>query len=332
MLKNTVLQIIQYLRVLSASWHLHSYHWGKRLAGRDLAPFDVRTKGYLHFKAISVEPPDAVAETLLGQYGKVNMLAKCCGVTFCWSEETLKAQYKEAVFPISTQEELYILHELIAESIYTYKVSEPCVVMDIGMNVGFASILFAQQPDTQVVAFEPFRPTYLIAQENLRENPHVAGRVKAFNYGLSDSDAETTWEYVESKRGMCGCFARSEGKKTTRETVRLRRASEVVDEVSQAYPHRALIMKVDCEGSEHLIIPELITSGKIKKVNLLMMEWHRMGDLQPASLVTQLIGANFMVTCRGSMACESGMIYAFNTCSETTKPSPALPHPPLVTG
>jgi hypothetical protein len=80
-------------------------------------------------------------------------------------------QIGELSFEVRTFEELYILHEVFVEGVYNIKLPSPVVMVDIGANVGFSSVLFAQNPKVaRVISFEPVELTYQHACRNLNIN------------------------------------------------------------------------------------------------------------------------------------------------------------------
>ncbi|HLY28259.1 MAG TPA: hypothetical protein VKQ72_18070, partial [Aggregatilineales bacterium] len=53
------------------------------------------------------------------------------------------------------------IKEIFADHVYNFVIGEPLVVLDIGMNIGVASLFFAANPNVQTVyGYEPFQQTY----------------------------------------------------------------------------------------------------------------------------------------------------------------------------
>ena len=69
-----------------------------------------------------------------------------------------------------------------------------------------------------------------------------------------------------------------------------------------------IFLKIDCEGAEKQILPELENSGLIKRVDVIIMEWH---FEEPSWIVDLLIRNGFVVFRLNTIANELGMIRAY---------------------
>lgn len=67
--------------------------------------------------------------------------------------------------------------------------------LDVGANVGFLSLLMAEQagPSGRVLSVEPGPPFAERMRQNLALNPSLAGRVQIVQKGLSDQEGELHW-------------------------------------------------------------------------------------------------------------------------------------------
>lgn len=216
---------------------------------------------------------------------------------------------------VENEEELFILREVVANGVYNLLPSAPgAVVLDIGMNVGFASLQFAAQSQVAAVwSYEPVPATYGRALRNLDRNPDLSAKIRPHNCGLSDSGGEMSFDYSPHWRGAAGVngltpefrhYHRSGG--VSRVTVKVRSASEVVRELRAEHPRAGLIVKMDCEGCEYRIMASLEREGFLRQVDVFLIEWHKHG---PAELIHSLAGADFDVL--SLTPCEeTGMIYA----------------------
>ncbi|MES1198160.1 MAG: hypothetical protein ABUL41_02680, partial [Chitinophagaceae bacterium] len=69
-------------------------------------------------------------------------------------------------FLLSSRSDIYSALEVFGEDIYAYKFNKKLIAIDIGMNVGFASLFFSANDNIEkVYSFEPFEETYLLALE-----------------------------------------------------------------------------------------------------------------------------------------------------------------------
>src|ERR1017187_4703817 len=158
----------------------------------------------------------------------------------------------------------------------------PVHCIDIGANVGIASLSFALQPWVcQVTGFEPLKPTFEKALKHLDSNPTIAGKVTLYNFGLAGSDREVAVEYSPTWKGSVGIrnspsFIRTANDRTT-EHMQLRKASAVLQEIGVGNHDEKFVIKMDCEGAEYEIIDDLVKSGSIQNISALMIEWHDLG-------------------------------------------------------
>ena len=239
------------------------------------------------------------------------------GVRFSNDGAEIIAQTPSFTVPVENEDELYILREVVANGTYNVVPGAPgAAVLDIGMNVGYASLQFAAQPWAAVVwAYEPVPATYSRALRNLARNPQLAAKIKPHNYGLSDTSGQMTFDFSPAWRGAAGVqgmppeFRKSHGVKendVSRVTVEVRCASEAVRELKTAFPAAQVIVKLDCEGCEYPIIADLQRAGLLRHVDVFLIEWHQRG---PAELL-ELLAAAGLFTLSLTPQESTGMIYA----------------------
>ncbi len=86
---------------------------------------------------------------------------------------------------VQTSEELFILNEIHARQIYGVVFGSPSVIVDVGFNVGFASLFFARHPLVSTLyGFEPLVPTFKQGLKNISFNS-FSGKIQVYNYGLT---------------------------------------------------------------------------------------------------------------------------------------------------
>lgn len=217
---------------------------------------------------------------------------------------------------VDTEEELFILMEIIAKGVYNVISSvEGAVVLDVGMNVGMASLYFAAQPWVRGVwSYEPVPDTYARALRNFERNPALAAKITPRNYGLSGMAEEVTFDFCPQWRGSVGVHGLSpEMRRGIRAadirpiTVEVRSACDAVRELRSADPSAELIMKLDCEGAEYAILEALQGAGLLRYIDAFLVEWHTRG---PRQLEQLLASAGFFVLSLNPHATGTGMLYA----------------------
>ena len=110
-------------------------------------------------------------------------------------------------FKISTYEEIFILKEIFITGVYNLSIApnKKAIFIDIGMNIAITSLFFASKPQiTAVFSFEPFYETFIRAEENININSNFRKKIRAYNYGLGNSDRKEIWEYDPEYKGSMG--------------------------------------------------------------------------------------------------------------------------------
>jgi FkbM family methyltransferase len=242
---------------------------------------------------------------------------KRVGATFSNQAGEIIAHTPCFTVAVENEDELYILREVVANGTYNVVPSRPgAVVLDIGMNVGYASLQFAAQPWVAAVwAYEPVPATYRRALRNLERNRQLAAKIKPHNYGLANHQGNMTFDFSPQWRGAVGMEGLSpqfrnnhgiKGSDLSRVTVEVRSAAEVVRELKAAFPIAEVIVKLDCEGCEYPIIADLQRSGFLRKVDVFLIEWHRRG----AGELLEALAADGFFTLSLTPQGFTGMIYA----------------------
>jgi FkbM family methyltransferase len=217
---------------------------------------------------------------------------------------------------VRTAEEVQILDEVARAGAYNFTVGGELLILDVGMNVGMASLFFAaKHPDALVHGFEPFAKTRLRAQDNLDLNPGLAARIEMEPYGLSDGDREMPVEYSECWRGSVGVNGLPRQLHSTDrelQVMQLRDSAAVVERLVAEHPRRRIVMKIDCEGSEYEIVRRLAARDQLRNVHAIAMECHRRRPTDvPAQLNGTLAAAGFSFVHLDPDSRDISMVYAF---------------------
>jgi len=244
-------------------------------------------------------------------------LRKQAGARFDNVDELILIRLGDLTFEVRTFEELFILHEIFVELVYNLKLPGQAVVVDIGANVGFTSILFAHDPNvTRVIAFEPVEVTYQHALRNLTINKQCAAKIELHNYGLSDKEETIEIEFSDEIKGSVGIRGLAhrddiDRSRIRKEKLHLLEAGSEIKKVIDGCNGMPVFLKMDCEGSEYQIVDNLIDTGQLPRVAGIMMEWH---DSQLLSeLETKLTSAGFTVFSLSPNGTTVGMLYASQT-------------------
>ena len=205
--------------------------------------------------------------------------------------------YMESVCDMNTAREVFIEREY---EWFNEQLTPDCVVWDIGMNLGMASLLFAANEKVRhVYGYEPMPRTFDIARETLAGNPALAGKITALNAGIAASTRIEEFDYTPLSKagtGMVGILPTTlrhydiQPCDIQKIEARLLDADAVLQQIRAANPDAPIYVKCDCEGAEYEIIPRLAASGALEEIEALVVECHK-GD--PMQVVSQLQNAGF---------------------------------------
>jgi len=254
---------------------------------------------------------------LLGELWRAVTL-KQAGVTFTNCGGDIVADTGAFSVGVHTAEEVFLLYEIIADGVYNVASGRPgSIVLDIGMNVGFASLYFAALPWVEAVwSYEPVLETYARALRNLGRNPGLAAKIIPHNFGLSDAAGKVTFDYCSQWAAAVGVSGLTPEFRRTHEiaesdiskvSVDVQNVCSVIRDVRAGYPGAQVIVKSDCEGAEYAIIAALRSAGLLRQVDAFLIEWHQHG---PRELEETLTGAGFFVVSLMPRAAATGMLYA----------------------
>jgi len=310
------------LRRLSGLLALQNRFWATVLANNALASAGFRrvgASGNLVAAELDLElwTTDAY---VLSVYPQTHELCTRAGFRIGHQGDRLMAYRRDGLcFVLEQRMDVVVAHEIFVDGVYAFTFPQGCVVVDIGMNVGYAALYFATLPHVvQVIGYEPFPATFRQACHNVNANPRLANRISLVNAGVGSTNAsvEAHFDYAR-KEGMSASAAPGRqpdgGSARHGESVRvhLEDCVEVVAGVRRSFPDRPIVLKIDCEGAEYEIVERLTSQEEaLAGVAALILEWHERG---PEELTGCLREAGFATVSRRPFGPETGMVYAFRT-------------------
>lgn len=222
-------------------------------------------------------------------------------------------------FLVQIRQDISFLHDVFVDRSYGIHLPpspKKRIVWDIGMNVGFASLFFARDEGFEAVfGYEPFPETYRQARKHLEMNPTFSQKITAVNKGVGDRDETLTAGYDKDSRGSLSAFGgTAQGTPGGRgEAVEIESAPRALRHILAQYPGREIIVKMDCEGGEHRILPALHEAGLLPALKALMIEWHGEGTGRLEEILTQ---NNFVLFTSRSGDGSLGYIFAVQSGCE----------------
>jgi FkbM family methyltransferase len=218
----------------------------------------------------------------------------------------------ETVVMVDGPDAAFIAWEVLCGSVY--KTTLPwnkAIVIDVGMNLGFASLAFLRESWCQhVYGFEPSEKTFLRARKNLSLNPKYSARCTMMNFGLG---AETSRLVLHAAKGQSGNatmvpqVVRSQVSDNVREEVEIRRADKVLEDLyARIGPDTPIVLKMDCEGAESLIFA-VLSDELIRRPDVVLLEWHSANILKE---VLNRLASNGFVSFIEDPTAEVGILRA----------------------
>ena len=185
---------------------------------------------------------------------------------------------------------------------HTYEIEYPfayknTIVIDIGMNVGCASLYFAQKENVEkIYSYEPFLENYTDASANFALNPTISHKIVPHNFGLGNKN------HFQLVNASINC--RNLTDEQTK--IEIKDSAEILGPIINGLEKKNIWLKCDCEGGEYDIFESLDKAGLLSKIDIITMEWHgyRLSFLKEILLRN---GFAFSITDYLGI----GMIYAF---------------------
>ncbi len=196
-----------------------------------------------------------------------------------------------------------------------FKVSASPIILDLGANIGFASVFYATQyPGARILAFEPNPSSFDLLKKNI-STCNFGDRIEAFPYALTNKEGVISF-YVgkESTSLRSSLFSdRAQGEEIKVE------ARPVSTFVSQL-PH-VDIMKIDVEGAEYLIFEDLLKTNQLSKIRNLVVEFHLnvSSENSLAKFLNNLEAAGFIYNIQGGFTEYGGAQDLLVVCSRDEK-------------
>jgi len=212
---------------------------------------------------------------------------------------------------VESVEEFYIINEVFVEEEYKFKTPERVVLIDIGTNIGTASLFFSLLDNVEkIYCFEPVLDTYNQAKYNFSINESAKKVVAINNFGLGKNDRDEIFIFdkqVKGNTGVRGKMSSSYSNNSTTEevNVKIKSASSEIQKIIDSNSNSKIVVKMDCEGAEYEIF-ESLTSDIISCIDVFMIEWHDKGSKTIEDILLKN-GFNLFLK---DLAPNAGILYA----------------------
>ncbi|MFK7889084.1 MAG: FkbM family methyltransferase [Gammaproteobacteria bacterium] len=223
---------------------------------------------------------------------------------FVLRKRFLTARRDGRVFRVRTE-------DVVGRHIYKYGQHEPAmsdylrrtlaprdgdIMIDIGANIGWYSVLFAQAcaaTDAVVLSFEPDPENFSLLNENVRGNG-LTERIFSEQLALSDNaDGATLHLFSGNNRGRHSLLPIHTGNTVEINTARL---DDVLERQPELRERRPALVKIDIEGFELIALRgATATLTRCPQVVLeYSPEFMRRGELAPTDLLDLMYNAGFV--------------------------------------
>ena len=250
--------------------------WGQRLFDLGLlpdVPFEVTSDNLL------IQTPTALRVSMEERggdpalQGSRSWLAWAAGrgLRFHTSEYTLFVEVDGIKLFLPNRNDYFTLAEVFREELYRFEIPGDYVFMDIGANLGMASLYLAKRHAGNVYAYELVPSTADAARLNLSLNPELGARIELVDAGLAKKEGEARIRIDPENTACNSLFADLGGAEIE---VRLLDAATELERVVGANPGKRLVVKLDAEGAEYEVLERWREAGCLEKISILILEWH----------------------------------------------------------
>jgi FkbM family methyltransferase len=222
----------------------------------------------------------------------------------------------ELTLEITSYDSLGAFTEIFGNHVYDTVINDDLLVIDVGMNIGTASLSFASFKNVKkVFGFEPIQDTCLLAKKNFELNGIIGEKIKYTCAALGRGDKQilipkpcggsvgvTITDFMQSD------FTNKQHQDLLIE-IEVKDAYSAISEILDLNKEKALL-KLDCEGAEYEIVEDLFEKQLLHKISIIIIEWH---IKDKSILIEKLNKAGFiMFTPNIQAKMPVGLIYGIN--------------------
>jgi FkbM family methyltransferase len=192
------------------------------------------------------------------------------------SEAGLIVKWRGIILLVENAEDFVLINEILKDNSYNFIVPGDVCVIDVGMNVGIASLFMATNDAVSVIhAFEPFSRPFARALKNFSLNPAISAKIRPKQIGIGGASQTLEVPILENETIATSIRGRSDGAVTDR--IEIVEASNAFRPIIADARGRGqgIVIKLDCEGSEFAILRSLYDQSLIGEIDAFMIECHK---------------------------------------------------------
>jgi FkbM family methyltransferase len=293
--------------------------WGSLMARRWVGPdfpFKLGTRNNLLHEGtgLDVMPNVSGVEAMVGGSENWEPWAKERGLKFVVEGGQLYVEVSGVRLQIDHWNDYFTLKEVFHEEIYRFELPGDYVFVDVGANMGFASLYLASRYSGNIESFELVPSTAKQAQRNIDLNPSLSPRIKLNPYGLGAANRRMTIK-IDPRTSAVNSWVNPMG--SQQEDVEIRDASVELERILAENSSKRVWVKLDAEGAEYEIIRGWSERGLLEKVDVLVLEWHEAPGESMDSVREQLKRAGLHWFERMHSTHPVGFMTAWRDCTPT---------------
>lgn len=162
---------------------------------------------------------------------------------------------------------ILLFEEIFGDKGYYFRArSRFPLILDVGSNIGMALLYFKWlYPDARVLAFEADDRAFQLLKQNVERNR--LKDVTLYHKAVCDSAGMVRFFYSASNPSALSMSMRERSELDSSMEVECALLSDYIEQEVD-------FLKLDIEGAEQLVIPELERSGKLRYIREMVMEYH----------------------------------------------------------
>lgn len=271
-------------------------------------------RNYYYLKVFDLTVKDLNSPLIAGYEIAKGLTIQGGGRFYYDDNRNLRLTIKGVNFFINSTDELFVIREVFVWEEYNFKTKDEIVVIDIGLNIGAASLFFAMKNNVRrIYAYELFEPTFLAAMRNLSINDQR--KILCFNVGLGKETKQLSIPYSfanKARMGLNGLPPSENFHDATMVSVTVKDVAEEIIRISGLEPNVRKVCKIDCEGSEFEILERLFQKNVAELIDGYLIEWHLKNT---EDIEESFIKNGFDIIKTTGQGGETGLLYAFKSPS-----------------
>jgi len=206
-------------------------------------------------------------------------------VVFFDSEKDLVYLKKDDILVVSSDDYGNFI-EILVDKVYMLppQLNDNFCVFDMGMNRGYVSLFFANNPNcVKVIGFELDKGVYEKALQNFTLNKSLSNKIKSYNFGLwnADEELDILTSETDTYTSIMSCVDESSHLTTKMQTQKckktvkasVKKSSNILAPMFQEINEKK-ILKIDIEGAEYIVFEDLYNHNLLQQFDMIVGEVH----------------------------------------------------------